>query len=561
MRRAAEPFANRLNFTWLNESSFDEMLKRAANLTPNYAIFYYLVSEDAKGIPYSQDRALEALRAVATVPIFGAADYQLGRGIVGGPLTQTQALGRQAADVAVRILNGEPAGEIKSPTVEFGAPMYDWRELRRWGINEAQLPSDSIVKFREPTVWQQYYWQIMLIAIAFLAQTLIASYVLVQNRRRRAAEIRLTQSEERMTLVAASTNTGLWQFRAEDEPIWATEHCHFILGLAEDALLSFETLSQSIHPDDRRSFVRAIRDAATTGRPIDREFRVMLPGGEIRWIALKGYPRRGEHDRAYYINGVLSDVTAVKAAEGEAELQRREIARLMRQSVLGELSGAIAHELNQPLTAILSNAEAAHDLLGQKKVDLQKIQEIVADIIEEDTRASDVMSRIRKLLRKGESRPEIVDLNQLVNSTLHLLHGELVRRNIHTETALAGGLPAISGDPVELQQVLLNALMNAMEAMSAKPAGQRALKVATRADRSQVQAVIVDSGDGISPEHRARIFQPFFTTKAHGLGLGLSICSTIMKAHGGKLGIENNTGGGATVTVTLPIGDSVAVRA
>src|SRR5262245_52807153 len=156
------------------------------------------------------------------------------------------------------------------------------------------------------------------------------------------------------------------------------------------------------------------------------------------------------------------------------------------------------------------------------------------------------MSRIRRLLRKGESKPEIVDLNQLVSSTLHLLHSELITRNIHTETALAEGLPNISGDPVELQQVLLNALMNAIEAMSAKPAGQRVLKIMTRADGNQVQAVIVDSGDGISPEHQARIFQPFFTTKAQGLGLGLSICATIMKAHGGELGIENNSGGGAT---------------
>jgi PAS domain S-box-containing protein len=371
----------------------------------------------------------------------------------------------------------------------------------------------------------------------------------------------LEESEERTALVAASTNTGLWQFQAEDEPIWATRHCRSILGLVEDAPLSFQALSGSVHPDDRRAFVTAMREAAFTGRPIDREFRVMSPGGEIRWIAIKGYPRRHEDDSTHYINGVLSDVTAVKAAEGEAELQRREIARLMRQSVLGELSGAIAHELNQPLTAILSNAEAAHDLLGREKMDLQRIREIVADIIEENARASDVMSRIRQLLRKGESKLDTVDLNQLVSSTLHLLHSELVTRNIHMETALADGLPTISGDPVELQQVLLNALMNAIEAMSAKPAGQRVLKVMTRADGNQVQVVIVDSGDGISPEHQARIFQPFFTTKAQGLGLGLSICSTIMKAHGGELAIENNTGGGATVTVTLPIRDRIAVPA
>src|SRR5262249_7316444 len=159
------------------------------------------------------------------------------------------------------------------------------------------------------------------------------------------------------------------------------------------------------------------------------------------------------------------------------------------------------------------------------------IREIVSDIIEEDTRASDVMTRIRKLLRKGQGRPDAIDLNQLVSSTLHLLHSELVRRNIHTETALAVGLPTISGDPVELQQVLLKAFINVMDAMASNAPSQRVLKILTRADGDQIQVVVVDSGHGISAENQALIFQPFFTTKEHGLGLGLSICSKIVQAH------------------------------
>jgi C4-dicarboxylate-specific signal transduction histidine kinase len=217
------------------------------------------------------------------------------------------------------------------------------------------------------------------------------------------------------------------------------------------------------------------------------------------------------------------------------------------------MSVSIAHELNQPLTAILSNAEVVHDLLGQKDVNPEQIREIIADIIEEDTRASEVMSRVRNLLRKGESRSEVIDLNQLVDATLALLHSEFVGRKTTVETTLAGGLPAISGDPVQLQQVLLNAIMNAMEAMCENAPSQRTLKIMTRAKDDRVEAVIVDRGHGIAPEHRARLFQPFFTTKDHGLGLGLSICANIVASHGGKLGIENNEGDGATVTVSLPI--------
>ena len=224
----------------------------------------------------------------------------------------------------------------------------------------------------------------------------------------------------------------------------------------------------------------------------------------------------------------------------------------MRQSVLGELSGTIAHELNQPLTAILSNAETAQDLLGRKTIDLEKIQEIVADIIEEDNRAGEVISRIRKLLRKGKSASEPIDLNQLVESTLRLLHGEIVRRKISLDVELAANLPTIFGDPVQLQQVLLNVIINAMEAMSSKAPSQRAINITTRANAKQVEAVIVDSGQGIAAEDQSQLFQPFFTTKEQGLGLGLSLCSTIVKSHGGKLSIENNAGGGATVVIALP---------
>ena len=553
--------ASEIEVTNLTGLPLAEQARGAAALPPNTAILYTSLFIDDAGTRYSSADALAAIAKVANAPIVTDVEALVGPGATGGYALNNVSYGKEVAALALRILDGAPTAAIPVTVSEFTQPVFDWRQLQRWAIGESSLPQGSEIRFRPPTAWEQYHWQIMLAAAAFLAQTLLIAYVLVENRRRRAAEKSLAQNEEQMAVVAASTNIGLWQFHAEDRPIWATRHCRSILRLAEDAPLSFDVFRDCLHPDDRRSFVRAIRAAVSAGRPIDGEFRVASPDDEIHWIAVKGHPRRGEDNKNYYVNGVLSDVTAVKTAEGAAELQRREIARLMRQSVLGELSGAIAHELNQPLTAILSNAEAAHDLLGRRNADIEKIREIVADIIEEDNRASDVMSRIRKLLRKGESKPESVDLNQLVTSTVDLLHGELVRRKTNLEVALAEGLPTISGDPVQLQQVLLNAVMNAMEAMGSNPPWQRVVKVMTRADGNQVQAVVVNSGHGIAPEHQTRLFQPFFTTKDHGLGLGLSICSTIVKTHGGKLSIENNAGAGATVTVTLPIRDHAMVLA
>ena len=253
---------------------------------------------------------------------------------------------------------------------------------------------------------------------------------------------------------------------------------------------------------------------------------------------------------------LLSETTALYAqfahsAMREAELQRLEIARLMRQSLLGELAGAIAHELGQPLTAILSNAETAQELLGRSEIDRKTIQEIVADIIQEDSRASEVISRIRRMLRRGETTSEPVNLNALLDSTLHLLRGEIMKRKIDVAVE-ASGVPAVFGDPVQLQQVLLNVMMNAMDSMSAMETSQRAMNITTRSKGKTVEVVIRDSGHGVSAEAQARLFQPFFTTKAHGLGLGLTICSSIMRSHGGKLSIENSPAGGATVVIALP---------
>jgi C4-dicarboxylate-specific signal transduction histidine kinase len=190
-------------------------------------------------------------------------------------------------------------------------------------------------------------------------------------------------------------------------------------------------------------------------------------------------------------------------------------------------------------------------LLGQKSLDLVKIREIVAEIIGEDTRATDVIDCIRKLLRKDEAKSTMIDLNELVGSTVHLLHGELVKRNINVETALAAKLPGILGDPVQLQQVLVNLLINAMDAVGSKTPPRRRINISTRANGKHVEADIVDFGHGIAADNQRRLFEPFFTTKEHGLGLGLSICSTIVRAHGGRLSIANNDYGGATVVLSF----------
>jgi PAS domain S-box-containing protein len=357
-----------------------------------------------------------------------------------------------------------------------------------------------------------------------------------------------------MGLAAASANIGLWHYDPTTERFWATNHCRSMFGLAPHAALTHHALINAIHPEDRPTALEAMKAAANSEQPTVSEFRTIPVGGQTRWIRARAYSHYGDRGNPARLSGILVDITDYKTAEAESELRRREVAHLMRASVLGELSGAIAHELNQPLTAILSNAQAALLVLAQTPENLSEVKEALEDIEMEDSRAGEVIHRLRELLGKGQSKFEPIDLNDLIESAFKLLHGELIGRKIIVDMNLAQCLPSIYGEPVQLKQVMLNLVMNAMDAMSATPLSRRVITVCTRVTEAEhVEAVVADRGPGIAPEDRVHLFKPFFTTKEHGLGLGLSISSTIVKSHGGTLILENNDDGGATARFALPM--------
>jgi two-component system, LuxR family, sensor kinase FixL len=245
---------------------------------------------------------------------------------------------------------------------------------------------------------------------------------------------------------------------------------------------------------------------------------------------------------------------ALQKAQAELVCQRAQVARLTRLAALGELSGSVAHELNQPLTAILSNAQAGLRFLAHGECDLDEVRGILADVVEEDKRAGEVLRRLRLLLKRGEAQRRPLDANEAVQDVLGLVRAELMNQGVCARAELRPDLPPVLADRVQLQQIVLNLVLNACEAMSAQDAGERALVVRTeRLDPDGICVSVCDRGPGLSTEARERLFEPFFTTKPDGLGLGLTVSHTIVSAAGGRLWATANPDRGVTFHFTLPL--------
>ncbi len=251
----------------------------------------------------------------------------------------------------------------------------------------------------------------------------------------------------------------------------------------------------------------------------------------------------------------IVDITERKLAELEAARQRHDLAHLSRVTALGELSSSLAHELTHPLTAILSNAQAAQRFLAVDDVDLDEVREILNDIVTQDQRAGEVIHGLRLMLKKGELQEHCddVDLNEVILDVVNLMRSDLINRNVTLDTDLAQKLPAITGDRVQLQQVLLNLALNGCEAMADHNSSERRLLIASQSGNGSVRVSVADRGSGIPEEKMQQVFERFFTTKKEGMGLGLSVCRTIIDAHLGKIWATNNAGCGATFHFSLPI--------
>src|SRR5437870_3301224 len=370
---------------------------------------------------------------------------------------------------------------------------------------------------------------------------------------RLASELEL--SDKRLNLAADSADLGLWEWDLSKDEIWVTPRRRAQLGFPVSGKITFEDLTCRWHPDDRDKVRQVLRNALENGKDYDAEFRRVLADGSVRWVAARGRVYADKQGKPIRLLEISMDITGRKLAELEAARQRHDLAHLARVTSLGELSSSLAHELTHPLTAILSNAQAAQRFLARDDVDLSEVREILNDIVTEDQRAGEVIHRLRRLLRKGEPQTHCadVDLNGVIRDVLKLMRNDLINQNVTVDTDLAQNLPAVTGDRVQLQQVVLNLVLNGCEAMADCDSSERQLLIASKSENGTVEVSVTDRGRGIPEGKREQVFERFFTTKKEGMGLGLSICRTIIDAHKGKIWATNDADCGATFHFSLPI--------
>lgn len=381
------------------------------------------------------------------------------------------------------------------------------------------------------------------------------------------ADAKVRESEERLREAAEAAGFGVYRYDLVANTVFYSTEFLALYGLPAGATIEQgpDMVPKAVHPDDKAIFLAASKqssDPAGSGI-FDIEFRIILADGQVRWLRARGrtvFDGDGASRRPVRANGIIQDISMRKRAEQELGVQRTQLAHVSRVASMGQLASSLAHELNQPLGAILRNAEAAELLLQGPSPDLDELRAILADIRSDDQRAGGVIDRMRDLIKRREVKKMPLDVGALASDVIALARPEADMRRVQLVLEVDPTLPVVQGDRVQLQQVVLNLLLNALDALRDSRPVKGLVTVGCRAIEGGVEMSVSDNGRGIPIDRLSRIFEPFYTSKPDGMGMGLAISKTIIEAHGGRLWVENNTAdAGATFRFSLPVakGDSV----
>jgi len=547
VRAALAKSAARVEFRILDERTVPELIAAVRAVPPRSLIHFIRFSQQDPGYVMFPDDVVRLVAEASPVPVYVATDSHVGTGAVGGVVRLAARTGTRLGEIALRVLDGTRVQDIPIEG-RPAAPVFDWRQLRRWGIDPSRLPPGSEILFRVPTPWELYRWYIVgALTLVAVQGLMIASLVVERSRRRK--------SQTQYALATAAGGVGVWDWNVETNQIYIDPFLKTTLGYADHEIGNhLDDWSHLSHPDDAtavRVRAQALMDGRSSG--YEMEHRMLHRDGDARWFLTRGsaVTRNG---RTVRIVGTETDITARKLSEQALDDAQAELARVSRLRALGEFAASIAHEIQQPLTSIILNAKTCLGWLADASPDLMEIRAGLSDVVDAGQRAEEQIRRNRDLFRHNTVQKEPIDIGDLVRQVAALAGPRLQGNQIALTTSLAAGLPVITGDRVELQQVLLNLVLNSIEATESVQPGLRRIEISTSlTPEGALKVAVRDNGVGLKGVDMRRLFSFSYTTKVAGTGIGLSLSRSIVQAHGGRLWAEQNADDGATFSFTLPV--------
>lgn len=526
-----------------------EFRKRLINLRGDGFVFMLSEFADRNGRLLDARQTMAAIGPVSPLPIFGVSDLTMGEGLAGGSLISWINVGADLARITLSALRGE----IKADTPpnlknHIQTPVVDWRQLKRYGIPESRIPPGARVRYKPAPLWRDHAGTVTAAAAAIALQGILIGILLLERRRRLRSQALARAMLSSVPGYVVMIDPGGKILRTNQQ--FSHPHSEFEKSMARlskganyfdalQGLTAFEPVSTAVH-------------GLASGEIPDlvmEQFQSDPSGGT--WFEI-----RGEHLGLEPGGAVVAhlDITARKRAEAQSTAEREALSHLDRVASLGLLAASLAHELNQPLTGMLSNAEAAEQLLSRTPPDLTEAREAVRDIASENRRATSIINKMRQLLRKQQTTLLPVNLNHAVRDVAGFLSGDAARKRVKVEMDLDEDLPPVLADLTQLQQVVLNLMTNGMQAMEGQDQDSRYLHLSTSYHPMPgvVELRVRDNGKGVHEHDPARIFEPFHTTGANGLGIGLPICRHILDSIRGRIWVENAAAGGAIFHVTIP---------
>jgi PAS domain S-box-containing protein len=543
----AGPHAQRYEIETSQGEPLEDLLERVSKLPRDALVIYLSYFQTPDGRNLLPRSVAGWLAEKSSVPVLCIYETYVGTGVLGGAMIPFEEEGHAIGGIARRVVEG---GDVEAIGIlPPGKPRWiiDERALKRHGWHKRDLPPDAEVRFHEPSLWEAHRTGVITGAVALLLQSALIVGLLATRARQRNAENEKRLSESRFSKVFAGSPVSISIIRQSDgriidvNPAW--EHT---TGVARDEALGRTHLELGFGFDG--SGDRRYLEYLASGKALrDFEQRLRMPNGSRRLLSVSTELVNLNSEPCYI--SMAKDITDMQ----EAEEARQKLQQASRLGMLGELAASIAHEVNQPLGAILSNADAAAMLMELPDPPLDEVREILSDIRRDDMRASEVIRQVRSMVARGE--PHMVPLHpgELAGGVAAMVRHDCKRRSISLKCDIADDPPRIRGQKVRIEQVMLNLLLNAMDAFKEVEQDKRHIRMAVAlTGDGMVDISVTDSGPGIPPDLMERIFENFFSTKNEGMGLGLALSRSIAEAHGGKLLAENLPCGGACFHLILP---------